>query len=125
MKPTNIFLAAIMMILVVFNAHRADAQIKDLSLKSSLLTLMVQKETCTQYYAIEGSLDSLNFEPIETLKPKTNSMLPTNYSVDVSALEYRWFRVRRIGTDNRITYSKMIASHHDIDEVSPSQITKK
>lgn len=125
MKPTNIFLAAFLMILVVSNAHQAKAQIKDLSLKSSLLTLKVHKEICTQYYAIEGSLDSLNFEPIEILKPKTISMLPTNYSVDVSALEYRWFRVRRIGTDNRITYSKMIASDHDIDPMSPSQITKK
>ncbi len=63
----------------------------------------VKKETNISYYLLEAGNDSLQTETVAGITPKGNSMLPLQYSYDVSALPYSFYRIKAV-TMNRETF---------------------
>lgn len=93
-------------------ASKAQDAFTTVSLKNihnrETLVFGTAHEVNVRHYRIEACNDGLNFETIATIPAKTNSVRAQQYSYDLAAYNYVYYRVAKVEMDGNMPYSAIV-----------------
>ena len=75
---------------------------------SNAIAFTIPAEANTFNYRVEAGNDAGAFEIVSVIKPSGNSMLPKTYCYEISGMDYKYYRIGRIGMDGSSQYSEVV-----------------
>ncbi|MCB0699996.1 MAG: hypothetical protein H6551_08710 [Chitinophagales bacterium] len=109
MKSIILFIAAVTTVFTAFaqgafnNVTLAEAH------NRTELRFTATNNVNVRHYRIEAANSKDDFKVIATVASKTNSMRPTDYSVDLAGQDYTYYRVAKVAMDGSMPYSETVS----------------
>ncbi len=129
MKTTNFLLSLMFILLATIAAASAqEVAAAGISLTTAngrtAIHFTVPREVNVRHYRIEASDDSVHFGVVATLKSKGNSVMPNKYSCDLTAWNYKYFRIAIVEMNGSMPYSAVV-QRTEIHEAVPEKTNMK
>lgn len=92
----------------------------------NIISFTLAKEINVAHYRVEAGNGSDEFDIIGTVPSTGNSVLVKAYSYDLAGLEYKYYRVGKVGMNGRLEYSSAIRiSEAQAEEQTEEQAKEK
>jgi hypothetical protein len=75
-----------------------------------ILRFTIGGDQNVRHYRIEASNDSASFETITIIASKVASIFPEDYDVDITAYDYKYFRVGKVEMGGKMRYSPIVST---------------
>jgi hypothetical protein len=111
MKQHSILLASAMLLAAHAHAQQAFTRVTmQTSNNRTTISFTLPSEANVYQYRIEGSNDSASYEVLGTVKPSGNSVMAITYSYDLYDLDWKYYRIGKVGMNASQQYSAVITA---------------
>lgn len=111
MKSVIIFLFAVSSAFVSIAQQAAFSNVSiDNNRNEETISFTIPREVNVKYYRVEASNDNITFEVINRVQPQGNTMFAKTYTYNVTAHNYKYYRIGKVQMNGELPYSAVISA---------------
>jgi len=88
----------------------------------NMISFSLPSEANVTYYRVEASNDSKSFEIVGTVRSSGNSVLSKEYRYELYGVNYKYYRIGRVGMNGSLQYSDVVAAPKPVQPAEESKL---